>query len=322
MLTRYEPARPRSRTGDFQPTSQADCQTGTHTCARAAPGRSRSTGCTDVYASLTGKTLHNHATAISFRPNNFDLPTEDQRLTPGLKANLPQGIAVIHDGPHFINLFPEKQRAFLTTTCASRPEIAVMKSGFYPSGTINFRRESGAVLSIYPPCPADAPAPVRVTSGVVRLKTTCPPTRDEALYAISTVLALNGVTAPARTAKIHPGRAMVQRNMVVARAPKPDPPQSPGSQQVRPQARCLGSLLGNRGIERWRKALYDSFTTRFCRLLLNVCWRSMPVWPAKAEPSNQFDGMPIWFHIDTPLTKSELIRHRNHIYAELAGIVR
>lgn len=62
-------------------------------------------------------------------------------------------------------------------------------------------------------------------------------------------------------------------------------------------------------LNRWRKALYDfihykSPPDRPAQRLLELY---ATVAGKKAEPSKDFGGMRIWFHIETPLSKSELM---------------
>src|SRR6266850_5693754 len=153
----------------------------------------------DVYAKLMGKTVLMPST-LPFASDAVlsDLSTEKTNAIARLETEFSkQGIAVVQDGPHFVILFPEKQRALITNGLSLRGvELAVTKSHeTMPAGVINLVNvDTDMVLPMY----ASISRRTLLRPGVpppalIHLKTTCPLTREEALYAIETVLALNGV---------------------------------------------------------------------------------------------------------------------------------
>ncbi len=108
----------------------------------------------DLYAELTGKTvLMASALPMPVETTVADLPTERAAAIDRLEGEFAkQGIAVLEDGPHFVILFREKQRASLTNVLSLRgAELAVTKSqDTTQAGTIKLvNMDPGTVLSIY-----------------------------------------------------------------------------------------------------------------------------------------------------------------------------
>src|SRR5205085_3094977 len=84
--------------------------------------------------------------------------------------------------------------------------------------------DSGIVLSIYAAyAKRTILRPFVPPPALVRLKTACPVSREEALYAMTTVLALNGVALVEDGEKFVQAVVMPQRSMVTTHAPKADP---------------------------------------------------------------------------------------------------
>jgi hypothetical protein len=147
----------------------------------------------------------------------------------------------------------------------------------------------------------------------VRLKTQCALTREEVIYAIETVLALNGIAA------VDDGKSFVQivpiqlRSQVNAHAPTPeasarlfDPQKVPAVGQYdlpQPQTKL------ERDLEQWRKAFFEFI--RLYRTRNSSAQRLLELYAGltdkTAEPSTQYESSPIWFHVTTPVSKSELV---------------
>jgi hypothetical protein len=272
----------------------------------------------DVYANLTGKTvLMSSALPIPAGGMVSDLVTEKTNAIARMEGEFSkQGIAVLQDGPHFVVLFPERQRAFLTNGLPLRgPALAARKpQETLPAGTVNINADPGQVLALYSDISQRTILrPFALPPSRVRLKITCPVSREEAAYAMATVLALNGIAVVEDGEKFVQVVPMPQRSLVTARSPRSepaarllDPRQVPstGNYDVpRPVSKM------ERDLERYRKALYEflhykSPPDRSAQRLLEL-YASLD--GKTAEPSNQFDGMPVWFHIETPLSKDELM---------------
>src|SRR6266566_5293884 len=234
----------------------------------------------DVYGKLMGKTI--------LMPSTLPVSSDAMILEPAAeKINAistietefaKQGIVVVPDGPHFIILFPEKQRPFLTNVVSLHgAELAVAKSKeTLPPGTINlFNVDGGTVLSIYAILSGRTVLrPATLPYSPVRLKTTCPVTREEAAYAMVTVFALNGISIVEDGEKFVQIVPMVQKARVNARAPRRDP----GARLLDPNkiassgnyelskaqvpstvnhelSKAVSTM--ERDLDKWRKALYE-----------------------------------------------------------------
>ncbi len=282
----------------------------------------------DVYASLTGKTVL-MPSLLPFFPDAVlsDLPTDKTNAVTRLETEFSkQGIAVIQDGPHFVILLPEKERAFLTKGLSLRgAELAVAKSGeTLPAGTIRFINcDVTQVLPIYASIShRTILRSITLHSAPVCLKTACPLSREEAIYAFATVFALNGVAVVQDGQKFVQAVPMIQRSMVAARAPKPDPAAkllnpknviSTGnyelSEALLPGNHEFSKAVSKmeRDLERWGKALFDFMHYKSPPDAQRLLGLYATLVGKAAEPSKEFDGMSIWFHIETPLSKSELM---------------
>jgi hypothetical protein len=164
--------------------------------------------------------------------------------------------------------------------------------------------------------------PATLPSPVVRLRTQGGVTQEEAVYAMATVLALNGICIVDDGAKFVQVVAVQQRVHVKTRAPKPEP----GAKLFDPKKVPSMGVTGSMGVavpprpltdierveqefERLRKAFYDFMHPpdprkptgrRLFELYARLADKT-------AVPSPKFDGTGIWFHVETPLTKSELL---------------
>ena len=289
----------------------------------------------DVYGNLTGKTVL-MPSALPDLPDSIvpDLPTDKTNAIATIeKALAEKGIEVVQDGPHFVRVFRKAVRDFLTNAPLRGAELASAKGHetaskdqeALPEGMIDF---SGAdvnqVLSIYALMrgrailrPATLPAPV------IRLKTVGRLTLEEALYAVETVLALNGISMVDDGAKFVQVVAMQERIYVKTNAPKPEPGaklfdpnkvpavgvSGPPRLAVPPKPRTDVERL-EQEFERLRKAFYDFLhlpdpAKRPAAQQLFELYARLADKTAVA--STNFDRIPIYFHVETPLTRSELL---------------
>jgi hypothetical protein len=183
-----------------------------------------------------------------------------------------------------------------------------------PAGVMNFSNvDAPQVLAVYAYIGHRTVLRPITLNALVHLKTTCAISREEALYAMATVLALNGVAVMEDGEKLIQAVPMVQRSMVNLHAPKSDPaaklldpnkvPSLGDANPLKPISKM------ERDLERWRKAFYDFVhykapPERAAQRLLDL-YASLA--EKTAETSTNFDRIPISFHIDTPLTKNELM---------------
>jgi hypothetical protein len=180
----------------------------------------------DVYGDLTGKTLlMPSALARLPEPMIADLPADRTNAIPRIERALAeQGLEVVQDGPHFVRVFRKEARESLTNAPLRGAELARAKGAeTMPPGMIDFTAADWRqVLDIYAQMrgrtilrPATLPGPV------IHLKTKGALSREEVLYAIETVLALNGISVVDDGAKFVQVLPMPQRAQT--RAPKPEP---------------------------------------------------------------------------------------------------
>jgi hypothetical protein len=275
----------------------------------------------DAYGLLLKKTVL-MPSALPALPEAItdDLPAETTNAIARIEGELSKrGIAVVQDGPHFVLVFPENLRGFLTNV----PLYAAGPATSEPqptagAGVIDFAgADLGQVLPIYAAISQRSILrPMSLPSPPVTLKSSCPLSREETVYAMATVLALNGIAVVEDGEKFARVVPMAQRADVRTRAPKPeagaklfDPKKVPSTGFSEPPRPLTETERIEREFERLRKAFYDF-----------IHYKGPPARPAKrllefyaslagktAEASKGFDELPIWFHVETPLTRSELL---------------
>ncbi|HOX56745.1 MAG TPA: hypothetical protein P5205_10485 [Candidatus Paceibacterota bacterium] len=282
----------------------------------------------DVYGSLTGKTvlLSSAVSAPSYSLVPDPLNDRTNAIAAIERALSEKGTEVVQDGPHFVRLFPKSARDLMTNAplrgAALATATAQKDQEAFPTGTIDF---SGAdlrsVLDIYAALRQRTILRSATLRGpVIRLKSTCPLTREEALYALETVLALNGISVVDDGAKFVQVAPIPQR--AETRAPKPesdaklfDPKEVPAVIDSGPPGLPIPSkpLTDIERLEqelvRLKKAVYDFMhitepNKRSPQRLLELYAR---LANKTALASTNFDQVPIYFHVETPLTRSELL---------------
>jgi len=282
----------------------------------------------EVYGSLTGKTIL-MPTALPRLPDAIiaDLPNDKTNTIARIEKVLSeQSLEVVQDGPHFVRVFPKEARDSLTNAPLRGAELArPMGQETAALGLIDFNHaDLNQVLSIYASISERTVLrPITLPAPTVNLKTQCPLTREEAIYAFATVLALNGICVVDDGPKFVQVVPMWQRDQVKKAAPKPesgaklfDPrkvPSMPASDSPRPPSpppRPLNEVERvEQEIEWLRNAFYDFMhppdpSKLAGRRLFELYAR---LADKTAVPSPKFDGIGIWFHVETPLTKAELL---------------
>jgi hypothetical protein len=247
-----------------------------------------------------------------------ELPSEKTNAIASIESEFSKrGIYIVQDGPSFIRLLPTGTwQAYLTNAPLRGAQLATSaRQEVLPAGTVNFPgTDLTQVLGIYAEIKKRTILRTRfLPQPIVHLKNQCALTREELIYAFETVLALNGI------ATVDDGPAFVQvvpiqlRSRVNAHAPTREPSArlvDPGKVPTvgqydlpRPQTKL------ERDLERWRKAFFDFIrldTTRnsSAQRLLELY---AGLTDKTAEPSTQYESSPIWFHVTTPVSKSELV---------------
>ena len=165
--------------------------------------------------------------------------------------------------------------------------------------------------------------PITLPAPTVSLRTQCALSKREALYAIETVLALNGICVVDDGPKFVQVVSVWQRDQVKKAAPKPAPGAKLFDPRKVPSVGPPGASMPSppppkpvnevqrieQEMERLQKAFYNFLhppdpSKPAGRRLFELYAR---LADKTAVPSPKFDGLGIWFHVDTPLSKSELL---------------
>ena len=273
----------------------------------------------DTYTELMGKTFLAPSALLSL-PDSIDseLPADKTNVIVFLEKEFSKkGISIVQDGPCFVRLIPggEWQAELSSMPLRGAQLHASPSQQLIPAGAVNFpATELSQVLEIYSELKSRTILRTRfLPSPTIRFKNQCPLTREELVYALETVLALNGLST------VDDGQTFVQivpiqlRSQVNTHAPTAEP----GTKLFDPKkVPSLGyshppqvQTKLEHDLERWRKAFFDfirlngtrnSSAQRLLELYTNLTDKM-------AEPSKNYETMPIWFHVTTPLTKSELL---------------
>jgi hypothetical protein len=274
----------------------------------------------EVYGSLTGKTVL--ASALPRLPEAMisDLPTDKSNAIAKIEKELSKmGIAIVQDGPHFVRIFPESQVSFFIDTRLRGAELAASNSlPKIQPGEIEFVNIGvDQVLYFYglisrrTMLRAVGLPPISMS-----LKTTCEMTQDEAAYALTTVLAFNGIAVIEDGEKFAEIVPISQRELVKPNAPKPEagekmfnPKEVPSLGETRISTPVTPPATETeREIARLRKAVYEFFHSsppdysakRLLDFYADISVKS-------TQPSKNFDAIPMWFQVGTPLSKNELL---------------
>ncbi len=278
----------------------------------------------DVYAHLTGKTVL-MPTALPRPPDSIiaDLPVDKTNAIARIEQALSEhGLDVVQDGPLFVRVFPKAARDSLTNAPLRGAELALSK-GQEPGGTglIDFNNaEVNQVLDIYATIrQRTVLRPMTVPTPTITLKVPGSLSVQEFAYAVATVFAMNGICLIDDGAKFVQVVPMWQRDQVKPSAPKPEP----GAKVFDPKK--LPSMGGQRSNgpasetdrleqewERLRKAFYDHMhlqdpRKRSAQRLLTLYADLAGKSAVPSQDPQDLGGLPIWFHVETPLAKRELL---------------
>lgn len=275
----------------------------------------------DVYGRLTGKTVL-APSALPALPDSIvpnSLTCKTNAIATIERALAEKGFEVVQDGPHFVRVFRREPREWVANAPLRGAEFAALKGQeAMPPGMINFMQaDLDQVLSIYAQLSQRTILRHVILPGsTISLKTQCALTKEETLYAFATVLALNGVCMVNDGAKFVQVVPMAQRDQVNTNAPKPEPgaklfdPKQVPSMGVSglPKPLTEGERI-EQEFERLRKAFYEFMhlpdpSSHPARRLLGLYAELAGKTPL---PSKNLDGTPIWFHVETPLSKRELL---------------
>ena len=278
----------------------------------------------DIYQDLTGKTVL-MSSAVQGPP--LSLVPDPVRDKTNAIATIERwlgekGIEVVADGPDFVRLFPKSAEAFATNRPLRGAQLLPGETQKSAQGMIDFTgADINQVLEIY----ADMRQrtilrPVTLPAPSIRLRTLGGLSWPEGIYALETVLALNGISVVDDGPKFIQVVPFPQR--VLPHAPKPDsdarvfnPKKVPETGMNRitvpPRPRNEVEQL-EQAFERLRQAFYEYLNPakpakRPVERLLALYARLTDKTVVVTKASSQFYGIPVRFQVTTPLTKAELI---------------
>jgi hypothetical protein len=282
----------------------------------------------DDYGQLTGKTVLMPST-LPRLPDSIiaDLPADKTNAIAKIERALSeQGLEVVQDGPHFVRVLRKEARDSLTNAPLRGAELAPPPGNEgLGLGTINFTQaDLNQVLAIYASLSQRTVLrPITLPVPTVSLKSQSTLSKDEVLYAISTVLALNGICTVDDGAKFVQVVPIWQRDQVKKAAPKAEPGAKLFDPKKVPSVGPPGSLMQpppppkptnevqriEQEIERLQKAFYIFLhppdpSKPAGRRLFELYAR---LADKTAVPSPKLDGIGIWFHVESPLSKGELL---------------
>ena len=250
-----------------------------------------------------------------------DLPSERTNAIARIESELSKlGLAVVQDGPHFVIVVRESQRSFLTnvTLYSAAPATSEPQTTGPGVSIIGFTQaDPGQCLSIYAATShRTLLRPMMLPYPVVSLKNTCPLTLDEVAYAIATVLALNGIAVVEDGESFAQVVPMAERAHVKTRAPKRELGAKLFDPKKVPSAGVTDFPRPLTEMERIEQE-YERLRNEFYHF---IHYKSPPERPSKrllelyaslagktVEASPNFDTLHIWFHIETPVSKAELL---------------
>ncbi len=284
----------------------------------------------EVYGHLTGKTVLRPSTLPVLPEVTIgDQPADKTNAIVRIeKALADLGLEVVQDGPHFVRIHPKGERDSLMNAPLRGAELAPLSATeSIGPGWLDFRNaDLNQVLLIYGSLSQRTVLrPITLPLPGITLRTECALTKAETIYAMETVLALNGICVVKDGAKLVQVVPMAMRPAVKTAAPQPEPgaklfdpkkvPAMEGFGRPVPVPAPSKSLTGPQRLEedfeRLRQAFYQflqgpdsgKHPTPTQRLL--VLYASLA--GKTAIPSKDFGNWPTFFHVDTPLTKAELL---------------
>lgn len=267
---------------------------------------------------LTSSTVPTVAEALLADPK----PEETNKVARIREERAKLGISVVQDGPHFVRIYPSRTSSdWLATNVPLRGEALAGSTNpvEIPAGAIMFINVNLDIALLYygELKGRSLLRSARLPAGAISLQNRCGLSREEAVYALETVLALNGIAVVEDGPRLAQIVLMSERSKVKTNAPMAgvdakllDPKEVPaagagraGILPERPKTEF------ERSVEEWRKALYKFVNYKGPRE--RSAQRLLEFYAGlsgkEAEGSGKYEGAPVWFYINTPLSKEELI---------------
>jgi hypothetical protein len=263
-----------------------------------------------AYQELSGKTILRESLLV-FLSNSIvaDLPADKPKALARLESEFAKaGMAMIQDGPLFVRMVPLTKRDFYTNAPLRGQELYATRAQTKLSlGTLNLQSAGiDQFLALYAGLRQRTVLRPATLAASFTLKTAAPLTREEASYAMNTLLALNDFVA------VDDGEKFVQvvgvKNLaqVKARAPKPQPGAPIFDPKKPPPS---GGATPLTSAERLDKLFYDFVhrpDPKFRAGDRLVAFYAELVGKV-AAPSLNLGGAYVPFSVETPLTREELL---------------
>ena len=272
----------------------------------------------DAYGSLTSRTIlmpYLPPSTTAALPS--ELPPDKALAVEQIEAALSKaGVAIVQDGPSFTRLFPDSKawRDLMTNAPLRGAQLHLTNDAQLAPGSILFMSaDTTTVLGLYSALkqrtilrPANFPTPP------MDLKTQCGLSKEEAVYALETLLVMHGLCA------VDDGGQLVQiiplesRALVKTGAPKRDPAENLFDPNKVPSVGNSTPQLmtkTQRDLERWREAFYTFIhykdpRRRPAKLLLEFYAK---LTDKTVVSTIGLEDTSVWFHVTTPLTRSEML---------------
>ena len=274
-----------------------------------------------TYQALTGKTvLMASLPPVVSASVLSDLPPDKTNAIQRIERALSeQGYEIVPDGPHFVRIFPKSTPEVSINAPLRGAQLAVLQGEeTVPVGLLALSNaDAEQVIFLYAMMvKRTVLRPLSLSGSSVTLRSESPLNQQEAAYALATVLALNGVCIVEDGTNLAQAVPSVQGSQVQTRAPQ----REPGAKLFDPRkVPSIGVTVTTtptteferlaREFEVLQKHFHEFMrlpdpeqrkAQRLIDLYANLAGKS-------SVESQDLGGRSVWFHVETPLTKSELL---------------
>ena len=263
-----------------------------------------------TYADLAGKTVLRSSRLQTLPDLGLSgLPPDNATATARIESVLASnGITILQDGPHFVRVFPTARSDPAGGPPLRGTELSKLAGQeSIPAGTINFPgTDLQQVLSIYAELRNRTilrPGPLPPL--IVHLRTACALGKEEAVYAITTVLGLNGIVVVDDGEHFMQVVPKAQAGRVRPQAPKPRPDAPLLDPRDVPVVGLLRTYAPVPTMDPGKFEADLAQVRRHCGDRLLALYAEMA--GKEAIPSPDLGDRFVWFATQTPLSKEEVL---------------
>ncbi len=270
----------------------------------------------DLYGEKTGRTVLRAAslpglsTSLATR-----LPADPKNAAAFIESELAkQEIVFLPDGDHFVRVLPAdwRKHSFAAEIERLKAPSVTSQTPAGPEGLLHFLGvDLNMLLDLY--CSLRQRCllrPASLPSGSVRLRTHSACTREEGIYAIRMMLALNDVAIREDGEKFIQAVPIQYLPFLQTRAPQPDASASVIEPNAMPVLgpRVSGSVPPPPPLPSTSPSVpFPALPSEPAQTTLDVLLAFYAKLADKAPPGHQSVDQPIWFWIRRPMTKAELL---------------